>query len=242
MLAERAPAVAVPSGPWVMAQTWRDLLFAHWPVPADALRPYVAAACRSTPTTAAHGWASPRSRSAACGPAAWCRCRGSHAFRSSTSAPTRPSKASRGSGSSASTQAARPSPERGSRTGCRTTTPTWRSSASTTACAIAAARTQRRAGADLRATTVPPAPAPPEPGTLEHWLTERYCLYTVDRRGRILRAEIHHPPWPLQPPIAALERTRCRPRGPTAGARAVTALRAPPRRSHLAPTSVRSAT
>ena len=45
-----------------------------------------------------------------------------------------------------------------------------------------------------------PAPA----GTLEHWLAERYCLYTVAARGRVMRAEIHHPPWPLQPAAAAL--------------------------------------
>jgi uncharacterized protein YqjF (DUF2071 family) len=38
-----------------------------------------------------------------------------------------------------------------------------------------------------------------QPGTLEHWLTERYCLYTVNRRGRVYRGEIHHSPWPLQP-------------------------------------------
>jgi uncharacterized protein len=37
-----------------------------------------------------------------------------------------------------------------------------------------------------------------EPGSLDHWLTERYCLYAVDLGGRILRAEIHHEPWPLQ--------------------------------------------
>ena len=36
-------------------------------------------------------------------------------------------------------------------------------------------------------------------GTLDHWLTERYCLYAVDRRARLHRAEIHHPLWPLQP-------------------------------------------
>jgi uncharacterized protein YqjF (DUF2071 family) len=34
-------------------------------------------------------------------------------------------------------------------------------------------------------------------GTLEHWLTERYCLYTVARNSAF-RAEIHHVPWPLQ--------------------------------------------
>ena len=34
-------------------------------------------------------------------------------------------------------------------------------------------------------------------GTLDHWLTERYCLYSV-ARGSVFRAEIHHEPWPLQ--------------------------------------------
>jgi uncharacterized protein len=37
-----------------------------------------------------------------------------------------------------------------------------------------------------------------QPGTLEHFLTERYCLYSVNSRGQILRGEIHHQPWPLQ--------------------------------------------
>ncbi|MFD0711618.1 YqjF family protein [Paenibacillus sp. GCM10027626] len=35
-------------------------------------------------------------------------------------------------------------------------------------------------------------------GSLEHWLTERYCLYTIDEKGRIYRGEIDHSPWPLQ--------------------------------------------
>ena len=35
-------------------------------------------------------------------------------------------------------------------------------------------------------------------GTLEYWLTARYCLYVTDRRGHLLRGEIDHPPWPLQ--------------------------------------------
>jgi uncharacterized protein YqjF (DUF2071 family) len=39
--------------------------------------------------------------------------------------------------------------------------------------------------------------SPPPEASLEHWLTERYCLYTLDERQRVLRADIHHPPWPL---------------------------------------------
>jgi uncharacterized protein len=35
------------------------------------------------------------------------------------------------------------------------------------------------------------------PGTIDHWFTERYCLYTTYRK-QVYRGEIHHQPWPLQ--------------------------------------------
>ncbi|MBC7833848.1 MAG: DUF2071 domain-containing protein [Phycisphaerales bacterium] len=38
----------------------------------------------------------------------------------------------------------------------------------------------------------------PEPGTLEHWLVERYCLYSVSRRSQWFRAAVHHGPWELR--------------------------------------------
>jgi uncharacterized protein len=34
-------------------------------------------------------------------------------------------------------------------------------------------------------------------GTLEHWLTARYCLYSANRHGQLFRGEIDHPPWSL---------------------------------------------
>jgi uncharacterized protein YqjF (DUF2071 family) len=43
-------------------------------------------------------------------------------------------------------------------------------------------------------------------GSLEHFLMERYCLYNVNRRGAPYRLEIHHPPWPLQPAQAQVDR------------------------------------
>jgi uncharacterized protein YqjF (DUF2071 family) len=46
---------------------------------------------------------------------------------------------------------------------------------------------------------------PVDDGSLERWLAERYCLYVVDDRGRALRGEIHHSPWPLQPAGATIE-------------------------------------
>jgi uncharacterized protein len=42
-------------------------------------------------------------------------------------------------------------------------------------------------------------------GSIEHWLVERYCLYTADGRDRAWRCEIDHPPWPLQPAEATIE-------------------------------------
>ena len=42
-------------------------------------------------------------------------------------------------------------------------------------------------------------------GTRDYFLTERYCLYTVDHKGRPRRLEIHHPPWPLQKAEATFE-------------------------------------
>ncbi len=40
-------------------------------------------------------------------------------------------------------------------------------------------------------------------GSLEQWLTERYCLYTVVPGKGVYRGDIHHVPWPLQ--LAELE-------------------------------------
>ena len=50
-----------------------------------------------------------------------------------------------------------------------------------------------------------------EPGSLEWFLAERYCLYTTDRRGTLARAEIHHELWPLQPAEAEIELTSISP-------------------------------
>jgi uncharacterized protein YqjF (DUF2071 family) len=38
-----------------------------------------------------------------------------------------------------------------------------------------------------------------EPGTFEYFMAERYCLYTLNERRDLLRADIEHQPWPLQP-------------------------------------------
>jgi len=43
------------------------------------------------------------------------------------------------------------------------------------------------------------------PGSFEHFMAERYCLYTVDEQLQLLRGDIHHRPWPLQPAAAEID-------------------------------------
>jgi uncharacterized protein YqjF (DUF2071 family) len=51
--------------------------------------------------------------------------------------------------------------------------------------------------------------APARAGTLEHFLVERYLLYAHDpRRGRLYRGQVHHTPYPLQSvEVSAIDET-----------------------------------
>jgi len=42
-------------------------------------------------------------------------------------------------------------------------------------------------------------------GTLEYFLTERYCMFTRNRAGQTVRANLHHIPWPLEDAEAEIE-------------------------------------
>jgi uncharacterized protein YqjF (DUF2071 family) len=50
------------------------------------------------------------------------------------------------------------------------------------------------------------AVVPTPPGSLADWLTSRYCLYTQDRQARLIRCDIDHDLWPLQPAEAEIDR------------------------------------
>jgi uncharacterized protein YqjF (DUF2071 family) len=64
----------------------------------------------------------------------------------------------------------------------------------------------RGAPAELRARYAPLGPpAPSAPGTLEDFLTNRLTLFATDRRGRLVRGDVEHARWPLQPARAELE-------------------------------------
>jgi uncharacterized protein len=204
----------LPHGPWVMGQSWIDLLFAHWAVPASTLRPAVPAGI-PIDTFDGSAWigitpfeivgAHPR----AVPPLPWLSRFPELNVRTYATIDGRPgiwffSLDAARSPAAAAARLTYQLPYRHARmavtrAGNRID---YRSRA-------------RNAPAVLRATYEPTGPAAyPVPGTLEHFLTERYCLYTVDRRDRLRRADIHHPPWPLQPARAELpENTMTAPLG-----------------------------
>jgi len=64
-----------------------------------------------------------------------------------------------------------------------------------------------RPGAEFAATYAPVSePYRAAPGSLEHWLTERYCLYAVRPDGSLWRNEVQHQQWPLRTARARIDR------------------------------------
>jgi uncharacterized protein len=181
-----------------MGQSWADLLFAHWPIPEATLRAVVPNAI-PIDTYDGSAWigitpfevigAHPR----AVPPLPWLSRFPELNVRTYTTIGGRPGIwfFSLDAGRAAAALAARLTyrlPYRHARMAITRSGPRidYRSRAVS-------------AGAVLRASYEPTGPVRhATDGTLEHFLTERYCLYTVDRRGRIRRADIHHAPWPLQ--------------------------------------------
>lgn len=197
----------VPDRPWIMRQRWLDLLFAHWPVPVEAVRPLVPSAIEID-TFEGRTYV------------------GVVPFRMEDVAP-------RGLPSVPWLSAfpelnVRLYVRRGETPGvwflsldaarrlavwiARATYDlpyVWAKMSCIRRGDTVAYASRRLEGPphELRATYGPEGPVfEAEPGSLEHFLCERYALFAEDRRGRLRRAEIHHAPWPLQRATATFER------------------------------------
>ncbi|HVY95919.1 MAG TPA: DUF2071 domain-containing protein [Solirubrobacterales bacterium] len=207
----------LPEEPWLMGQVWRDLLFAHWRVPEAALRRVVPA---QLPLDTRDG-------------SAWLgvtpfvvqglRMRGTAPVPVLSSfaeinVRTYVSVGGRPGIYFLSLDAASWPAVHAARHGYRL--PYFHARIATRSGGAwvhyAAKRTSRDGPpAAFEARYRPQGKALPlEPGSLERWLTERYCLYTLNERGEVLRGEIHHPPWPLRPAAAEIgANTMARPFG-----------------------------
>ncbi|MDZ4718171.1 MAG: DUF2071 domain-containing protein [Roseiflexaceae bacterium] len=197
-----------PSGPWVMAMEWRDLLFAHWPIPAAALRGLI------PPTLELQtfdGWAwigivpfrmtNVRPRMVPSLP--WISHFAELNVRTYVTAGGKPGVwfFSLDAANPLAVQVARATfhlPYFDAHMQCQPHGDGIR---------YRSVRTHRKApDAALRATYCPTGPIyQSQPGTLEYWLTERYCLYAADKHGHVSRGDILHTPWPLQPAEAEFE-------------------------------------
>ncbi len=190
--------------PWVMRQTWWDLLFAHWPIPSSRLRPFVPG---QLPLDLHDGWAwvgvvpfamtdvAPRGMPAV----PWLSAFAELNVRTYVSLGGRAGvyffslDAERLAAVAAARALfglpyfhARMSIERGDRIQYRSR--------------------RRNGDAEFVASYGPGgATFVAGPGTLDHFLTERYCLYTVNG-GRVSRLDIRHAPWRLQPAVAEIQR------------------------------------
>jgi uncharacterized protein YqjF (DUF2071 family) len=208
---------APPDDPWLMAQTWEDLLFAHWPVEASLLRRVVP---QEIPIDTFDG-------------AAWIAVTPFEVRALRLQGLLPPPVVSRFPEVNVRTYATiggRPgiwffSLDAGSRLAVAAARRFYRLPYFHARMALArsggrVSYDSRRADgsglpAELAAEYGPTGAAfEPQPGSLEHFLTERYCLYTLDERRRVLRAEIHHRPWSIQPASAELSsNTMTRPLG-----------------------------
>jgi uncharacterized protein YqjF (DUF2071 family) len=197
----------LPPGRWMMAQTWEDLLFAHWRVPELALRQLVPQPI-AIDTFDGSAWLGITPFEVT-----GLRLRGTVPLPRLSRFPELNVRTYVSFGDKPgiwffSLDAGNAAAVIGARSSYRLP---YHDADMTIERADAAIRyhsTRTSAGAPAAELEVEYAPAgsaqPPAAGTLEHWLTERYCLYTLEEPDRVRRAEIHHPPWPLQQATATI--------------------------------------
>lgn len=188
----------MPTGPWIMTQTWRRLLFVHWPISPGALRAHVPAAL-PLDTFGGDAWLTiaafeitniaPRGMPAL----PWVSAFPEINVRTYVTVASRPGVYffSLDAGSALAVWAAR----------IGFHLPYFHAKmrvADVNGAIVYSSR--RRSGPEQFDATYEPVSSAftAARGTLDEFLAERYCLYTITRRGHVASVDIHHPPWPLQ--------------------------------------------
>ena len=194
----------LPSGPWIMKQTWHDLLFAHWPVAPVVLRHLVPSELHLD-MFGAHCWIGivpfwmsgvrPRAIPPLPGLSRFPELN----VRTYVTYGGKPGVFffSLDAASAPAVWAARTFFH----------LPYFYASmhANEGAGSIHYSSKREDHSADFRAAYRPVTRVlPRDKNSLEHWFTARYCLYTV-HQGEVYRCDIHHLPWPLQDAEALIE-------------------------------------
>ena len=189
----------MPTRPWLFTQTWRDLLFAHWVVEPEHLRPLVPSAFELD-LYDSEAWVgvvpfhmsnvSPRSVPSIPRLSAFPEVN----VRTYVRVGEKPGVFF------FSLDAASAVAVRAARMLLNLPYHVAEMTMATTADGVVDFWSTRRTGdAELVVRYRPTGPAVrARPGSLEYFLTERYCLYQVSRWNVPYRLDIHHPPWLLQ--------------------------------------------
>jgi uncharacterized protein YqjF (DUF2071 family) len=188
----------MPTGPWIMTQTWNDLLFAHWPVAQDRLRELVPARFE---LDLFEGQAyvgvvpfhmsnvSPRFVPSL----PWISAFPELNVRTYVTVDGKPGVFF------FSLDAANPVAVGAARTLLNLPYFSAQMNVDVDGRVDYTSRRLSEPAAEFRASYQPHGnPRPPQAGSLDYFLTERYCLYAVDHHVHAYRLDIHHPPWPLE--------------------------------------------
>ena len=188
--------------PWIMTQTWHDLLFAHWPIDADALRRHVPARFQLD-LHDGRAWlgivpfymtnVAPRFVPAVPGLSAFPELN----VRTYVRVGEKPGVFF------FSLDAGNPLAVRTARGLLNLPYYTAAMQVDVRDGSVHYSSRRRATPAEFVGVYRPTAEArSPEIGSLDYFLTERYCLFAVDRQSRPYRLEIHHPRWRLHPAAA----------------------------------------
>lgn len=195
---------ALPAGPWIMKQTWHDLLFAHWPVAPVVIRHLVPSQLRLD-MSSGHCWigivpfwmsrVSPRGIPALPGLSRFPELN----VRTYVTYGGKPGVYffSLDAANVLAVWAARKF----------FYLPYFYASMHATEGAGSIHYSSKREdhSAEFHAAYRPITQVlPRNKNSLEHWLTARYCLYAV-HQSEVYQCEIHHLPWPLQDAEALIE-------------------------------------
>jgi uncharacterized protein len=205
----------IPKQPWMMRQTWYDLLFAHWPVPVEVMRPLVPPQLQLD-TYDGMAWigivpfgmtnVAPRGLPNIPGFSTFPELN-VRTYVVTPSPPGADPTVTKPGVYFFSLDAGNPIAVTGARTGFKL--PYYNAEMNFTEegerIHYHSHRTHHNAPPAEFIGTYGPVGAVYRTrlGDLDHWLTERYCLYTANN-NKLYRAEIHHLPWPLQPAAAEI--------------------------------------
>ena len=201
----------LPTGRWLVAQTWEDGVFAHWPADAEAVQALLPDGLEvdrhdGSAWLGVHAFRVECVRLHGALPVPWISSFPQLNVRTYVRAGKRPGLwfFSLDTPSLLAAQTAR-----------RVYRLPWRT------CRLEIG--ERAAGLEVSATRsggkafvarVSPrgTAEPADAGTLEHFLLERYCLYARNG-GRLQRAELHHRPWEVQPALGTVDLNTIAPPG-----------------------------